>query len=427
MAGETHPRVLVLTQNKMQPFTGGGVVLATLFDRFPSSHVMFLHRDVEYDLRIPYESHRLQAAWLRLDARALLSQIGAWTAAALRGLRQLRKDDLAALVLSSSWFHFPAALDRRIRDFKPDIIYAWTADALWSRTLEKTAARYGLPYVIHFMDNHFEAEPSSPRQAAPVRVFREKLSAVARRASILMVISDVMGRAYQAYWGRPYEVYRGANEVDKWPWPGHRDRGGDPEFRFAFTGSADRSQLLGLANVAAVLDRLAAKGRQVRLVLYLTPQYEQAARAALGAYRSVEYRRHPEASALRAELLTMDALVLSYGFDTDSIRYYKYSFATKMAAYMLSGRPILAHGPMAMEPIAYAVRDGWAHLVDEPAGPRAEAAYEAFIDDERVRQRLARTAWDAGVKEHDREAQAARFAASLRRAADAGPVSLSTP
>ena len=53
------PKVLILAQNKMQPFTGGGVVLSNLFDQFPADHLMFLHRDQDYDYRTPYTEHRL--------------------------------------------------------------------------------------------------------------------------------------------------------------------------------------------------------------------------------------------------------------------------------------------------------------------------------------------------------------------------------
>ena len=43
------PRVLVLAQNKIQPFTGGGVLLSNLFGDFESQNLLFVHRDKNYE------------------------------------------------------------------------------------------------------------------------------------------------------------------------------------------------------------------------------------------------------------------------------------------------------------------------------------------------------------------------------------------
>jgi glycosyltransferase involved in cell wall biosynthesis len=408
-----YPRVLVLAQNKSQPFTGGGVILTALFSGFPADRVMFLHRDVDYDRRSTLEEHRLDWRWLRLDGRALWAHLREWLAAVRAAPRAARLDDVVGLLQASCWFQAPRAIDRRIRAFRPDVLYAWAGDSLWARTLSNTADRYGVPFVIHFMDNHVDVEPQTPRDVALASVFRRALSNVASRAAVLYTISDSMGVAYRRYWNRPHEVYRGANDLVPWTWSPPRACSADDVFRIGFTGSTDRSQIRGLAAVAAAIDVVVRRGTTVRLVLYLTEQYERAVAPFLRQFTCVEFRRHPDLSSLRAELLSMDALILAYAFDHESEQYYRYSFATKIVAYMLSGRPILAHGPKHIEPIAYAVRTG-ALLLEEPDDKKLAAAIERFIADEDLRNRMARTAWETGRREHDRDAQAARFVGSLR-------------
>ena len=63
------PRVLVLAQNRIQPYTGGGVVLSNLFGEFPAEKLIFLHRDIDYDFEIPYPEERLRAFIVRPRAR----------------------------------------------------------------------------------------------------------------------------------------------------------------------------------------------------------------------------------------------------------------------------------------------------------------------------------------------------------------------
>ena len=408
-----HPRVLVLAQNKSQPFTGGGVILTALFGGFPADRVMFLHRDVDYALRSPFEEHRLDWRWLRLDVGALVAHLRAWLAAAIRAPRAARPGDLVALLQASCWFRAPRSVERRIRAFHPDVVYAWAADSLWARTLSKMAARYGVPFVIHFMDNHVELEARTPRERALAAVFRPTLANVASRASVLYTISDSMGEAYRGYWKKRHEVYRGANDIALWTWSAPRARAADDLFEIGFTGSADRSQIRALADIAAALDVLVRRGRRVRLVLYLTEQYERAARPFLERFDCVEFRRHPDMASLREALVALDALILAYAVDDESKQYYRYSFATKMAAYMLSARPILAYGPEHIEPVAYAVRTGALLLPDRDRNKLADAI-DRFIADEPLRQRMARAAWETGRREHDRDAQAARFLASLK-------------
>lgn len=411
------PRVLLLTQNKIQPFSGGGIVLSTLFRHFPADHLMILHRDQPYAAESRCEEHRMVWSWLRLEVRRLCVQLFRWIGETLRRPSQSRLRDLAALVPASSYFKFPRHIERRVADFRPDIIYAWAADSLWSRTVEEVARRYRLPYVIHFMDNQFEAVPTSNLQRALAPGFRDNLTRIVRGAPAVFTISEAMGEAYRQHWDRPYEVYRGTINVDAWPWPNATLPANDGVFRVGFAGSVDRSQLQGLRNVARALEALTAQGRPARLVLYLTDHYARMVAPAMAEFKVVEIREHPSATDLRAQFGSMDALVLAYAFDADSIQYYRYSFATKSVAYMLSGRPILVHGPLAIEPVNYCARGGWAMVVDEPSATAVAQAVEKLMSAPELRDGLARAAWEAGCREHDWERHAARFANSLSRLA----------
>lgn len=413
------PRVLVLCQNNIQPFTGGGVVLSNLFHAFPADSVLFFHRDIDYNYQTSYPAHKLVWAWLRPNFSTFIRLLFRWVVGSAKQPLQVGRRDLPALFAQSCRFRFSREMDAEIRRFRPEVIYAWVGDSLWAETLRETARRYSLPYVIHFMDNHVGIDPRTPLERALYLVFRGNLDRVAKGAAAIYTISESMGVAYQALWNRPCEVFHGLLDTATWPWPGERKT--DGIFTLVFTGSVEQGQLLGLRDVASAVGQLAKGGMAVRLVLYLTEQYERMVAREFAAFPQVEIRRHPEFAGLRMALAEADLLVLAYGFDERTIRYYRYSFATKVVPYMLSGRCILVYGPDEIEPVAYAMRGGWAATVSNPGIPGLMETIGTLAAVPRERERLAREAYDAGCREHDLAENSVRFARSLSMVARKNP------
>lgn len=411
MTVHSYPRVLILCQNKMQPFTGGGVVLSNLFHGFPAEHLMFFHRDRDYDTETPYREFRITGHWLRPRVLPAMGALLRWLVEAARDPRRASLRDMGSLLVQSSKIRMPSAVSRAVREFRPELIYAWVGDSLWSEVVVTAVRQCRVPYVVHFMDNHVGLKPETPLDRTLHPAFLRRLARTMDGAAAMYTISDSMGQAYQTLFGKRYEVFHGLMDTAAWPWRGPRRTGGP--FTLAFTGSIERGQMLGLADVAAATDSLAASGMPVRLVLYLTEQYERQWAAELAKYPCIEIRRHPSLAELGEALGEADMLVLAYGFDERTINYYRYSFATKIVPYMLSGRCIIAYGPKAIEPIAYASEGGWAAVVDEPNVPALAARIRALADAPGERDRLSAVAYHAGLEEHDLKRNAKRFTRSL--------------
>ena len=399
------PRVLVLTNNRVQPFTGGGVVLASLFHRFPRENLFVLHTDLTEGGSGGYPEHRL--AGVRFPWRNAPSLLAMLARVAVHLSPATRKADLVDLVVQNCEFRIPADVDARIREFRPEAIYAWAGNSLWCRLVETCARRYDVPYVIHFMDNHVELSGTNPIQTVVHAAYRRNLARVVSKAAKIFTICDAMGVAYRDKFRKEFVSFHGLVDSEQWTWPGPARRTG--AFTLAFTGSLESGQIKGLRDVAAAVDRIARGGRRICLVLYLTEFYEQRARAAFAEFESIEYVRHPDAAGLRSVLQAADVLVLAYGFDRQTVEYYRYSFATKVVPYMLSGRCILAYGPATIEPIAYVMRGGWGETVPEQDVSRLEAAIIGLIEAPGKCERLARTAFESGRNEHDLATSSANF------------------
>ena len=107
--------------------------------------------------------------------------------------------------------------------------------------------------------------------------------------------------------------------------------------------------------------------------------------------------------------------MLAFGFDKQTINYYRYSFATKIVPYMLSGRPIFVYGPDEIEPVRYAIKGGWASVVREHDSKLLINTINKLISDKDERDNLAKRAWVAGVAEHDLYSNVNRFKNSLSK------------
>ncbi len=404
------PRVLVLCQNKIQPFTGGGVVLSNLFHQFPPDSLLFFHRDQEYGLETPYREYRITWRWLRPRAR-VVSMLLCWAVEAARYPTRARLKDLIALFVQSSTVVIPRKIERILRNFRPTVIYAWVGDSLYSSLLTAAVRLCPVPYVIHFMDNHVSLSPETPLDCVLYPEYRKRLSKAVTAATEIYTITESMGHAYRAMFGKRYEVFHGLMDTLAWPRRGARNK--DGKITLAFTGSIERGQMQGLRDVAAAVDILAASGMSIRLVLYLTAHYRRLWAAELANFRSVEVCDHPDIANLRRVLGDADLLVLAYGFDERSVRYYQYSFATKIVPYMLSGRCILAYGPRTIEPIAYAKRGGWAAIVDEVGVQRLAEKITQLVASPDQMERLAALGYDAALAEHDLAKNSKRFLRSI--------------
>ena len=406
------PKTLILCQNKINEFTGGGIVLSNLFGEVPPERLMFFHRDVDYDDDSLFVEKRLNWRWLRFNLFNSIELFARWVVACLVFFKKPSLKDFKGILIQSCYFYFPRDVDQQVKEFSPDVLYAWCSDILWIKTIKSVAARYNIPYVIHFMDNHVDLTPKLALEAATFPIFKRNLAKLVKKSAVLFTISESMGESYQKRWDKPFEVYHGLIESNKWPLPNVRPVDND-SFKVVFTGSIEQGQLLGLKDIAVALDKLIDKGINIKLILYLTPVYAQSIKFSLGSFRCVEIKSHPDFSSLRNELLKADLLVLAFGFDEQTINYYRYSFATKIVPYMLSGRPILVYGPDEIEPVKYAIKGGWASIVREHDVELLFNTIKKLISDKNERESLAKRAWIAGIAEHDLHSNANRFKSSL--------------
>ena len=411
------PRVLVLANNRIQPYTGGGVLLGNLFHKFPRSNIIFIHADDVGGGVNGCREYRLSLSSLR-PQWCLLRILWNFCYQLMLEPSSIRRSELISLMIQGCKYTLSEKVDMEVRNFSPDIIYAWVGDSVWARVLVDCVKRYRIPYVIHFMDNHLELNGGSAVQQVLQTEYRRNLFDVVKGASRILTISTAMGHAYQQIFSKSYDVFHGLIDSALWPWP--KEQSSCDVFSLVFTGSIESGQMNGLIDVADAVECLAAEGQRIELLLCVTEFYENRARKIFNNYRNIRYKRHPDFENLRSVLNNASVMVLAYGFDERSVQYYRYSFATKVVPYMLSGRCILAYGPPVIAPIDYLRRGGWGHVVSQPGVQNLAASIKELMLNPMKREEYARIAYTAGLSEHDLEENSVRFMDLLRRVANVG-------
>ena len=393
------------------------MILSNLFHDYPAGNLKFIHRDQAYDIEEREGEYRINWRWVRLNIASLLSNLYKLIGLSIGNNTLFGLADVRAVVQQSSHFSPPRAIAREIELFRPEVIYAWASDGFWARSIIELVSNLNSPHIIHFMDNHLDKMPKTNSEKVQFAEFKTKIFELTSSSRRIFAISDSMARAYSERFDRSVDVFRGAIDASEWPRP-HEASSLGSCVTIGYVGSIEESQILSLLDLIAVVEGLNETSTyRVELILYLTDSYRESVRQRIDGYQFVAIVDHPRFADLRGVLCELDLLVSLYGFGSDSISYYRYSFATKIVPYMLSGTPILIYGPAEIEPVNYAREGGWSILIETRSQQLLGAAIQEFIYHPENYQKMVLRAWESAEENHDLRSNALRFQALLRDAA----------
>ena len=423
---ELLPKVLLVCDGTIEPFSGGGATLGSLFSLFPPANLFSVHGE----MHAPAKSRI--AHTITLDSGAIRYVLG--VGYILRALRSWRQHQTEPVVLAKnstdtvvnenkckiemrnllahfSRYEITSGDIERIVKFEPDLIYGWAGSPAWMRLVKELADRLRLPYVVHFMDNHIGVRADYRVGKIANQLFRRQVDQLVSEASSVLTISRSMSVAYGARWKINAQVFHAVMSTTKWPIRIPHSKNG--EIELVFTGSVGDAQLTGLVDIAKAVKILNSEGWKFRLVLYITDYYRSKIGACFDRFTCVTLRSHPETDQLRTVLCQADALVLAYGFKQEHIDYYQYSFPTKLVPYMLSQSPIIAYGPETIAPISYVLQGGWGIVVTNRSIEMLANSIRRIVTEPSRCARFGELAREAARREHDQTETASRFAKCL--------------
>lgn len=436
------PRVLVVTPNTFNSVSGGGITLSNLFRGWPRGRLAIIHEDgVPGDPSICSNEYRLGA-----EERPFIWPLSLLSRARPNHTREIaqsretsdptRRQDGAASALRARLLG-PAGgvvglaggaaravrVTRQLREwlegFQPQVVYTHLGTLGQMELVSSILEQNGAPLVIHMMDDWPAVMHRRGLLAPWLR--RRALAALASlmsRASVRMAISHEMGREYRGRYGYEFSVFHNVVERAAWAGVSREEWSVATPARVVYAGSiVANAQRRALHDVCRAVAGLRASG--VAVFIEVHAPADQARHLAEDSTLEDVLRLFPvPTDAELPSLLTQaDVLVLPSNFDRFSARYVRLSMPTKVPAYMMSGTPILVHGPSASAVARYALEAawGWVHGVNDVTS--LAAALRHLLSDIATRERLGRCAKEVAEREHDAAVVKPAFWATLTRAA----------
>lgn len=435
------PRTLFVTPLAFNHFTGGGVTFSNLFRGWPTDRLFTVHQDTlplstdvcvnyfalgpdEMPLAGPLETLR-KLAKVKRSAREIAKveppPSGDPAKARPEGVRRfvLRSADA---IFGNSSLPVSAQLSDRLAAWieasRPDVIYTILGSIEMMDLVEKIRVRFGLPVVVHLMDD-WRAERERYGLLSPLR--RRRLNRLfdrgMRTARGHLAISDAMADAYGAEFGVKFEAIQNVIDSDRWLTSAKRDITAAQSARLLYAGSLyPNVQLSSLLDIAAAVARLRAVGTEVVLDVMCPEFMIGPFRSRFAAYEGTRVVPQVPREQYFQAVCQADVLLLPVNFDPSTIRLIRYSMPTKVPEYLVSGVPILLYGPEGIAQVAYAMRQGWGLAITQRSPELLEDGIKRIIDDRSLRRDLVARAQNAAASRHDAAKVRNAFRSALSRA-----------
>lgn len=423
-----HPRVLFLTAAAFNKVTGGGVTFTNLFAGWPQDRIATIHNDttpVSMDVCTQY--YRLGVG--EIHKRGLLRYLRPKQPhvgnSSSQGVAAPRIS-LRSMAMAAKMIFFGNAvpdvgrltpeLDAWVAAYKPDVLYTILGTNAMMDLAKALCDRFGLALVVHLMDDW----PAVAYRGGLLSWFsrrrmQKSLQHLISRADVRMGICEDMAGEYARRYGAPFLSFQNAIDSKRWQAYTKKDLAISKQVQLLYIGSVlPEAQLSALADCCAAVAKLRSEGMDVVLDIYSPSVHAQRYQDLLVVDAGI--RLHgaiAEDEEVFSRLAGADILLLPVNFDTQAVRYIRYSMPTKVPAYLFSGTPILVYGSEQTAQVKYARNAGWGYVVSERDWTRVVSAIRKLATERDLRERLSRAARVAAFKNHDASSVSISFQTAL--------------
>ena len=438
MASNEYPRVLLVTGQPFNQYTGTGITLTNLFRGWPANRIAMIYQDASYGLddslcRRFYQLATREMGWiwplsvlnyLRLKSQPISTPPGSVNAPDYGSASRV-KQGWRKLALSA--FDSPEPL-RRVyisdelrawaQDFQPEVIYSAFSTLSNLRFVRDLTSLTGASLATHTFDDWPQVKYRRGFLAPFVRLtWRRELEDIFNRADLRMGICDKMCREYAARYGLSFVSFHNVVEVGVWEKAARQDWSACEPFRIVHSGNIGAiAKIQSLLDICHVVRELHASGMPIELSIHTLSTKAHLYRSMLGSPPSVTVHDPPENDEFIPLLSGADLLILPVDFGEERIARYKYSMPTRVPAYMISGTPILVYGPPEVAAVEYAQQAGWGYVVPQRDLNALREVIILLATDVDLRRKLGQRAKEVAIQNHGATKVREAFRDALARA-----------
>jgi glycosyltransferase involved in cell wall biosynthesis len=425
------PRVLVLAANPFTRRHNNSLTFSSLFEGWPRDRLAQIY--VPFVTPIAPEFDVCERFWA-VTPLGLRSGAGAPVAApaapsrsmsrARRALMRLADQPFArrlAYPLREVWYSrrslFGGPVMREIERFAPNVIFTSLGSLSMINMARHLSRVLSAPLVPYFTDDWISTEYRTSFGSAVLRrELQSGFDAILASAPVRMVISSRMAEEYTRRYGGGFLPFVRCVDGDSFayePPPSNAER----PVQFVYAGQVGLDRWKGLRAIAEALRSIDADGARAQMTVYTTPQHAELYREQLTLAPVMRLAGHVENDRLPAIYASADVLVHTESFAPDLAEYTRYSFSTKLAEYMMAGRPLFGFGPPDVGSMHHIRASGCGVVVGSDDSHALREGLSRLIDEKETRMQLGARARAVALEDFEGVNQRHRFAAALRTAA----------
>lgn len=439
MSDDSYPRVLFVTPHAFNHLTGGGVTFSNLFRGWPRDRLATVHCDhipttddvcnhyfrlgkEELDVWWPIRKCADALRW-RSTAEVASTPSGGDVPAPLRPSWTRRVQSLffeAELPRSAS---LSPALEQWISDFRPEVIYTILGSNGMMDLVERIRVRFGLPMVIHIMDDwassrHCKGLFEPLLRQGMERRLQNMFGAAVQRMAVCPAMCEAYGNRYDL----AFVPFQNAIDHQRWQPFCRANARASGAGDILYVGSVlPNAQLQSLIDCCHAVVSLSNSGCAASLTIAAPKFLIEPVRHLLDIHPAIRIVAPIEDDeTFYRRIAVADILLLPVNFDENSTRFIRYSMPTKVPAYLFSGTPVLVYGPADTAQTQYALNDSWGLVQARPDRSELADAMLRLLSDEALRQKFSETAKRLARDNHDQVTVRRRFQDELAFAAGYG-------
>jgi glycosyltransferase involved in cell wall biosynthesis len=398
------PSILIVWQGLPCTLNGAGLLVRRLFAEYPEQRIWALTSEVSKIAAAPFQpipppDRQVAVREFQINRR-VLNRLAASAnylrvfSTVRRGVELVREQQISAI------FTIP-----------------WDTFFIAAYYIHK---RTGCPLYVYAMDD--PAGARSALQAPLYSYFMPRIMRASRRVwGVSTGMCEYLEKAYGARClpllpTADLESFKCASEA-RLATPAARHS----PLRVVYTGSVYGAQLESLQRFVRALASLSSEQSsplEIQFTLYTTATRRYLAKIGLDLPESVQCIevRHDEIPRVLAE---SDVAFLPFSFDPGQRHIVETSLPSKIAEYLASGIPILAHAPVYSTVVRYCRENDCALIVDQPDEAALREALQRLGTDQALLEKLSRNAREAARRNHDARVLVPRFLAELTEAQNA--------
>lgn len=240
---------------------------------------------------------------------------------------------------------------RKVREFKPDVIYTLAENIRVIKFAIKLSKKLGIPIVYHGMDDWKETAFTKAKYLKPFRsILYSQFEKLHKHSVENIAIGEKMAEYYSKTYGTPYTYACNCiQEYNDEPYVPNTD-----SMTIVFSGGLHLHRGDVLQEVAGVIEELNGEGCHISMKILAPSNHLLGYKGAFEKFPHTECRAYgfPQTDKME-QLKAADVLLHAEASGSSDVQYAKYSFSTKLPEYFAIGRCVLAYGPKELGSIKY--------------------------------------------------------------------------